>query len=193
MKPIRLLLLPITLVLPALGSALVAAPVGAATGDIAETVTATIEPTETSVILGDSLDLSVTVTNNGADPTGPLVVHLDITDPGQSSSVDPEDWTSTLTKPVGIIQPGDSVAVDWTVQPISGGTFSTYAVILGRGIDSISASNVLQVDVADRRSLNPNGILPVAIGAPAVVGALLLLQIRQSRRTARAPLSPATA
>ncbi len=141
-----------------------------------------IEPAQRSVVLGESLDLAVAVTNNASIPTEPLVVHLDVVDPTVSKSVDPEDWTPTLSTPIGSLAPGETATVHWTVQPVAGGVFSVYAVVLSPGSANTSVSNVMEVAVADRRSLNPSGILPVAVGAPAVVGGLLLLQRRGSRR-----------
>lgn len=142
-----------------------------------------VEPSSADVVLGESLDLTVTVTNPGPDATRPMVVHLDVTDPEQATSVDPEDWTSTLSKPVAALEPGATTTVDWTLQPISGGTFSVYAVVLAPGSGSLGASGVTTVVVADQRSLNPDGVLPVALGVPAVVGALWLANLRRSRRT----------
>lgn len=147
-------------------------------------VTVILEPDGSSVVLGGSERLSITVTNTGDEASAPLAVHLDVTDPAESWSVDPEDWTATLTKPVGVLAAGETAVVDWEIQPISPGTFSVYAVVLSTELDTVAASNVMRISVADERSLNPGGILPVAIGAPTVVGALLVVQLRMSRRPA---------
>lgn len=154
-----------------------------ASAESLDDVAVTVDPTSHSVVLGDAFTVQITVTNRGSVATVPLVIHVDITDPSQPTSVDPEDWTSTLSKTIGILDPGTSVTVDWELQPIAGGEFAVYAVALSAGIDTLSPSNVLRVAVADQRSLNPGGILPVAIGAPLVVGGLLLLQMRLARRT----------
>jgi len=159
-------------------------------GDIVDTVTVSIEPKASSINLGENLGLRITVTNNGTRPSPPLVVHLDITNPDRSTSVDPEDWTPTLSKPVGVVAAGDTANVEWIIQPISSGHFATYAVALSPGIDNVATSNVLQVAVTDQRTLNPGGILVVAIGAPALVGALLLLQVRLARRRGFPPAPP---
>ena len=147
-------------------------------------VTVRIDPPTASIKLGESLDLQIVVTNHGDTPSPPLLVHLDVTDPDRSTSVDPEDWTSTLSKKVGVVAPGDSAKLGWRVQPISGGTFATYAVVISPGAADLASSNVAQVHVAKQRSLNPGGILVAAAGTPAVVGTLLLLQLRLSRRRA---------
>lgn len=142
-----------------------------------------VEPTTSALSLGGNLDLRITMKNSGAQSSPPLVIHLDITNPDRSTSVDPEDWTATLSKSVGRIAGGDTITVDWSIQPISSGTFAAYAVALSPGAADLATSNVSRIDVADQRTLDPNGILVAAIGVPSLVGALLLLQIRLARRT----------
>jgi hypothetical protein len=157
--------------------------------NISDTITIRIEPAASSVPLGANIDLRITVTNNDVRPSPPLVIHLDVTNPARSTSVDPEDWTATLSKSVGVIAPGDAVRVPWSIQPISSGRFATYAVALSPGVDNLATSNVALVVVAHQRTLDPGGILLVAIGAPALIGALLLLQLRLARRTRSRPAS----
>ena len=109
------------------------ATTGAAGAQIDGSVTVTVEPRSASAVLGEHLDLAIEVTNNGSEPTPPLVIHLDITDPDNADSVDPEDWTSTLTKPLVVLEAGQTRTVDWRIQPISSGSFATYAVALAPG------------------------------------------------------------
>ena len=158
------------------------APATSSAGEISNDVILTMQPSTSTVTLGDNLEINIDVTNTGDEPTEALVVHIDITDPSQTSSVDPEDWTATLSKRIGSLDPGQTSTVNWRIQPISGGTFSVYAIALAPNVDTIAASNVLHVVVDAQRSLNPNGILPVAIGAPALVGGLLAVQIHFARR-----------
>jgi hypothetical protein len=168
------------------GALLIAtSPVSASASPTVDDVVVSIEPANRSVVLGESLDLTVTVSNRGGEPSADLVVHLDITDPERTTSVDPEDWTSTLTQPIGVIAPGASVSVDWTIQPISPGVFSAYAVAISRDPAQVAVSNVLTVDVADQRTLDPGGILPIAAGMPALIGGLLLARTLTTRRSGR--------
>jgi uncharacterized membrane protein len=147
------------------------------------TIEVRLDPATTSIKLGDKIELRITVTNTGTAASPPLVVHLDVTNPRLSVSVDPEDWTSTLSKPIGSVDPGGRARVDWRIQPTSSGDFSAYAVALSPGADNLATSNVLRIDVAHRRILDPGGILGVVLAMPALVGALLLVQLRLSRRT----------
>ena len=134
----------------------VGSPFGA-TAQISEPVTVTVNPSSTDVVLGESFDITIDVANTGAEATPPLVIHVDITDPTSQRSVDPEDWTSTLSRTVGAVEAGRTDTLTWTLQPISPGTFSVYAVALSPGIDNSSISNIVDIDVADQRSLDPGG------------------------------------
>ena len=172
----RRFLLPLVACLLAMAGPSTAAPAAL------DSVSVRVEPTSASVELGQDLVLHVTVSNAGSRPTPPLVAHLDITDPSRSTSVDPEDWTSTLTRKVDPVPPGGAAALDWRVQPIGGGSFLAYIVVLEPGSTDLVTSNAVRVDVAHRRTLNPGGILAVAIGVPLLIGGLLLAQVRRSRR-----------
>lgn len=158
---------------------------GSLPDSLPDSLTVSMEPQTSSVVLGESFGITVTVGNRGSDLTVPLVVHLDITNPDETTSVDPEDWTGALTQPIGSLAPGATASVQWELQPIASGTFSAFAVVLGSGVDSVAASNVLEVRVADRRTLDPGGILPVALAVPGCTLALLLLQRGFARRTGR--------
>lgn len=172
-----------SLALPALGQT---------TGDVEITVT----PGRVDTTLGQSFDIEVTASNTGDAPSSPLVTHIDITDPTETTSVDPEDWTSELSQEIGVIPPGGMRSVAWSLQPISPGTFSLYAVAISAGSAEVSASAATVIEVAAARTLNPEGVLPVVLTGPVVVGTLLALVIRRSRRsstgTATAPVDAGT-
>ncbi len=140
-----------------------------------------IAPTDASVVLGDVLVWRVEVTNTGTIASPPAAVHLDITDPDATASVDPEDWTSTLTRPIEALAPRQTITLEWEAQPISVGTFTAYAVVVSNETATLAASGIARVQVSDQRTLNPGGILPVALGAPAIVGGLLGFRVRRNR------------
>ena len=143
----------------------------------AGTVTVAVEPVETTIDLGATIDLTITITNNGQEPTSDLLAHLDVTTPDSDGSVDPEDWTPALSKSIGPLAAGDSITLDWTVQPIAPGRFLLYAVSLES--TTITASNLVTIEVIDRRSLNSGGMLPISLGVPAVIGAALVGRLRR--------------
>ena len=162
------------------GLALVLLVPASVAAQIPQEVVLVIDPASIDTTLGQTERVTVTATNSSDGPIGPIAVHLDITDPLSESSVDPEDWTSTLTQEIELLEPGRSEAVIWNVQPISNGTFSMYAVALASGSADVTVSNAVTVRVESRRTMNPEGILPVAIASPLVVGVLLILNVRRA-------------
>jgi hypothetical protein len=147
----------------------------------AEEVTIEIVPTDATVVLGQSIDIEVRVTNPGATPSSALVAHIDVTDLTDSASVDPEDWTPSLSRPIGVVDAGATETLTWSIQPIAGGQFTLYAVALSGEVSTVAASDSVRVTVEDRRSLNPNGILPIAIAGPLLVGGVLFTRVWRNR------------
>jgi len=149
-----------------------------------------IEPTSINTTLGQTETVSVTVTNSANVSVGPLAVHIDITDPSSESSVDPEDWTPTLTQEVRELAAGESDTVVWEIQPISSGSFSVYVVALLPGSAELAVSKAVVVNVESSRVLNPQGILPVAVASPLLIGALLIVNLRRSSSLRRERKTP---
>ena len=142
-----------------------------------------VEPTSRSVDVGEELEFTISITNSGGTASEPVALHLDITDPRSRSSVDPEDWSSTLTRQIGAIEAGATETLAWRVTPISDGRFTAYFVLIPtEGDGAITVSNTSSLVVDERRALNPQGVVPVAAGAPLLIGLMLIGQRRWSSR-----------
>jgi hypothetical protein len=178
MRALRSLLMAATAATVALGATTATA---APSPSDANDITVVIDPERADVDLGDSIDLQVTVTNSSNGDRSDLVAHLDVVSPDREGSVDPEDWTATLTRPTGLLAAGASTTIDWTIQPISPGAFLVYGMVLAQDGSDVAPSNVMTVSVTDRRSLNPQGVLPVVIIVPLAVGLLLADRLRRQR------------
>lgn len=144
-------------------------------------VTIEISPTEIDVDLGDRTDIELTITNTSDAALSGAVAHIDVVDLGSDESADAEDWSSVLNQPIPTIDPGESTTITWDIQPIAPGTYTLYAVALDPAAQAIAVTDAVTIDVADKRSLNPNGILPVAVAAPTLVGLLLAKRFRRHR------------
>ena len=135
-----------------------------------------VDPATIVTEVGQTTQITVTTTNESSAESAPLSIHVDITNPGGTGSVDPEDWTAELTRQIGSIGPGETSVTTWDLKPIAGGEFSLFATVFAEaGGSDIFVSNAVDVSVASRRSLNPDGVLPVVIAMPAlVVGAVIV-------------------
>jgi hypothetical protein len=130
--------------------------------------------------LGDELRVTSTVTNTGRAALAGLVAHLNVVSWDRDVYVDPEDWSSERTRYLPPLAPGRSRTIDWTVKAVNSGHFAIYVAVLEAARPATGPA--LDVRVAEHRSLDAGGALPVALGVPALVGlALLVLRLRRAR------------
>ena len=74
--------------------------------------------------------------------------------------------------------PGASLEIPWKVKAVNAGRFAVYVVVLGAGRPV--AGPALDARVAERRTIDAGGVLPLAVGLPALLG-LALLGVRARR------------
>jgi uncharacterized membrane protein len=141
---------------------------------------------EVSTQLGQSFGFRSRVTNSGAPPVSGLVAHLNVVGLDTDIYVDPEDWSEERTKSVPSLAPGESTDVAWDVTAVTGGEAAIYVTVLpgdspATAREGLAISSAMDVRVAEARNLNTDGVLPLALGVPALLG-LVTLVVRRRRR-----------
>jgi len=170
----RLVILLVALAAAAPAHALAASP-----------VSVKIDQTSVSTKIGHRFHFSTSIRNTGSQPVPGVVAHLNIMSLDPSVYVDPEDWSSSRTRYLGALEAHGSRRIDWTVQAVNSGRFVVYVAVADRnGAGTITASAPLLTHVAQRRTLNSGGVMPLALGMPAGL-ALILLVLRRRRRALR--------
>lgn len=162
----------------ALGAAL-AGPAGAA--DAAgeqRAVRVSLDRAGVTTRIGETFRFAATVTNAGAARASGLVAHLDVVSLDPDVVVDPEDWSSERTRYLAPLPAGRQARVAWDVKAVDGGRFTAYVAVLGP--QGVAAGPGLDVRVARHRTLDPGGVVPLAVGVPGLLG-LLLLGLRRRR------------
>ena len=82
----------------------------------------------------------------------------------------PEDWSTHRTRYLGPVAPGDSRSIRWSVKAVSSGPIAIYVTAVpAGGSGPIAVGPPLHVQVADRRTLNSGGVVPLALAVPAAV------------------------
>jgi hypothetical protein len=161
----------------------VAAPASAAS----TVVRVEVDRRDVALPIGRSFGFSSTLTNTGARATPELVAHLNVVGLDPDVYVDPEDWSSQRTRYLAPLRPGRSAKLRWNVKAVTGGSAAVYVVVLERRPDGgaapvqVSGGRPISVRIAERRTLDSGGILPLALGLPALVGAVALV-VRRVRR-----------
>jgi hypothetical protein len=135
--------------------------------------------------LGHKFTFRSRIENRGTTPAADLVAHLNVVDLTGHTYVDPEDWSSQRTRYLRPIPAGGSTTVSWPMNAVNAGTIGIYVAVLPRNGAPVrpTTSPTLRLRIEDRKTLNSGGVLPLALGLPAVLG-LLALGGRASRRGA---------
>jgi hypothetical protein len=134
----------------------------------------TVDRSQISAGLGETFSFRTAIANRASTATEPLIAHLNILSLRPGLYVDPEDWSSERTQYVGRIPAGGSRTIAWKVKAVNGGSLAAYVAVLpeARPTRPPTTSPTIQIAVAERRPLNSGGILPLAVGVPALIGLL---------------------
>lgn len=166
----------------ALSLALCAVLLSAAAAQAANRLSVTVDRTSISARLGHKFTFRSTITNRGSKSASGLIAHLNVLSLRAGVYVDPEDWSSQRVRYVPTIAPGAAKTITWRLQAVNAGEFGVYVAVIPRPDVPQPALTgpTIRVVVADRRTLNSGGIVPLALGVPALL-ALLTIGVRRHR------------
>jgi hypothetical protein len=164
-------------------SAALASAAAAQGGAPAAPLTVGVDRTEITTQLGHKFHFRSTFRNAGATAADGRIAHLNILSLHSDVYVDPEDWSSHRTKFLPTIPAGGSVTVNWPMEAVNHGSFDVYVTLITPDASGKQPAigPAVHIAVADRKTLNSGGILPLALGIPAALG-LLTLGLRYRRR-----------
>jgi hypothetical protein len=152
------------------------APVSAARSPVA----VSLSRTEVSTRIGESFGFDSEIRNTGTEPLSGLVAHLNVAGLTSGIYVDPEDWSEDRTRFLSPLAPGETTSVGWNVKAVTGGRAAIYVVVLPAGAEP-AISPAMDVRIAEAKNLNSGGVLPLALGVPAVL-AVAAIAVRRRRR-----------
>ena len=148
-----------------------------------ESVVVTVAPERIATKLGGKFAFTSTITNNGTTDARGLIAHLNVLSLRDGTYVDPEDWSANRTRYLDQIPPGKSLTLTWRMQAVNDGDFGIYVAVLPESGAPVPPATgpTIHLDVAERKTLNAGGIVPLVLGIPAALG-LLALGVRIRRR-----------
>jgi hypothetical protein len=151
----------------------------------ADPVAVIVHESRIATQLGKNVVFRATFANRGSTDTGNLIAHLNVLSLREGVEVDPEDWSTHRTRYLGAIPAGTSRTITWKVHAINTGRIALYVAVLPQaGVNRRPAiGRTVQLVVAGRDTLNSGGILPLALGVPALLALMTGgLQVRRRRR-----------
>lgn len=122
--------------------------------------------------LGRNVLFSTTISNDATTATPALIAHLNVLSLRPGVEVDPEDWSTHRTRYLGAIPAAGSRTIRWPVHAVNTGKLALYVAVLPQsGVNRPpTIGPTVQLVVARRDTLNSGGILPLALGIPALLG-----------------------
>jgi hypothetical protein len=156
---------------------------GPALGD-SNHIAVTVDRTAISTSLGHKFSVRSLIANNGGTAAGGLIAHLNVLSLRPDVYLDPEDWSSHRTRYLPAIPAGRSVTISWRMQAVNAGSVGVFIAVLPRNGEPRppATSPTVHVSIARRKTLDSGGILPLALGVPALLAALLV-GLRMRRRS----------
>jgi hypothetical protein len=162
---------------------LVAAVLLPVAANASRTISVRVNRAEIATTIGHRFVFRSTIANHGSTTARGLIAHLNVLSLYDGVYVDPEDWSSHRTHYLAPIPAGGAASIAWPMEAVNAGSFAVYVAAL----PSSSAPRppttgaTIRVDVAKRQTLDSAGVVPLALGIPALLG-LLALGIRLRRR-----------
>ena len=142
-----------------------------------------LDRTTLSTSVGQRFSFTSTIRNDSGQPKSGLVANLNVLGLDPDIYVDPEDWSSQRTIYLDPLPAHGSARLAWTVQAVNSGRLVIYVTVTAQqGTDAVAASNTLRLAVARQRTIDPGGILPLAVSAPTTLLLLAGLVARRRRR-----------
>jgi len=162
-------------VLVALVAALLLAP-GAQAADPAARLSVAVDRARISTLLGHKFVFRSTITNRGSTAARGQIAHLNVLSLHPGVYVDPEDWSSQRTRYLDTIPAGGASTVTWRMQAVNDGDFGVYVTVLPNSGSARPPATgpAIRVAVAERKTLNSGGILPLALAVPGILGLMVL-------------------
>lgn len=134
---------------------------------------------------GDYVTVKAEIANQGSQPITDITTYLSLVDTGNKLPVDLEDWSAEKGLFIGTIEPGQTLPLDWKIHFVKAGSYALTVIADIAGQDTPVASTITTFTVQPKVNLNPGQVLPVALGTPLIVLAvMMLIQYRRSVRVA---------
>ena len=146
-----------------------------------------IDATYKTIKTGDTVNFKTTVTNNSGEKSPQMFVAMNIINLDKDGDpVDPEDWSPQRTQAIEPLAVGQSATQPWSIHAILDGNYMVYMVLVSepnnpQSTSQPAVSSGIPLTVTPFASLNPEGILPLAIGMPVglTIVTFVLLWLRK--------------
>jgi hypothetical protein len=150
----------------------------------ASRVAVSINPSSIQANMGDKITYVGTITNNSDKAVNNLIAYISLANvtSGKEAPMDLEDWSANKAIKVDAIPPHGTYEGKWPMRLIDSGSYVAYITVVDKNNDIPISSTMSHLEIKRILRLNPNNVLPVAVGEPILIGFVFML-IAFKRRT----------
>jgi hypothetical protein len=159
------------------------AMVNCASGSAASRISVSIDPPSVQANMGDKITFAGTITNNSDKALDNIIVYISLANvsQGKEAPMDLEDWSANKAIKVDSIPPHGTYEGRWPMRLIDSGNYAVYITVVDKNDNSPVTSAISRLEVTRILRLNPNNVLPVAVGEPVLLG-IVFVSIALKRR-----------
>ena len=139
-------------------------------------ITVSIDPQSIQANMGDKITFAGTITNNSDRAVNGIIAYISLANitQGKESPMDLEDWSANRAVKVETIAPHATYEGKWPMRLIDSGSYVAYITAVDKNSSSPVSSTMSHLEIRRILRLNPNNVLPVAVGEPILIGMVLM-------------------
>jgi hypothetical protein len=147
-------------------------------------ITVSINPPSIQANMGDKITYTGMITNNSDNVANNIIAYISLVNvtQGQESPMDLEDWSANKAIKVDAIPPHGTYEGKWPMRLIDSGSYVAYITVVDKNDNIPMSSAMSRLEIKRVLRLNPNNVLPVALGEPLLIGiAFMIISFRRRK------------
>lgn len=143
-----------------------------------------INPPSIKANMGDKITYVGTITNNSDKAVNNIIAYISLVNvtEGKESPMDLEDWSANKAIKIDTIPPYGRYEGKWTMRLIDSGSYVAYITVVDKNDNMPVSSTMSHLEINRILRLNPNNVLPLAIGEPLILGIFFTIVALRRRK-----------
>lgn len=147
-------------------------------------IAVSIKPLSIQANMGDKITYTGTITNNSDKAVNNIIAYISLVNvtQGKESPMDLEDWSANKAIKIDAIPPHGTYEGKWPMRLIDSGSYVAYITVVDKNSNIPVSSEMSHLDIKRILRLNPNNVLPVAVGEPLLIVAIFMFIALRRRK-----------
>lgn len=153
----------------------------------ASRITVSINPPFIQANMGDKITYTGTISNHSDKDVANIIAYISLANVtrGKEEPMDLEDWSANKAIKVDTIPPRGTYEGKWPMRLIDSGSYVAYITVVDKNYNIPISSTMSHLEIKRVLRLNPNNVLPVALGEPILIGFVFMFIAFKRRNKVR--------